>query len=70
MEKQRIKEEMEAKMMEQRAKYVAKAKKIALEPEMEERPKKSGGGKVRGISQEIWGREGKRNILRNLGEGK
>ena len=47
MEKQRIKEEMEAKMMEQRAKYVAKAKKIALEPEMEDKPKKSGGGKVR-----------------------
>jgi hypothetical protein len=46
MEKQRIKSEMEAKMMEQRAKYVAKAKKIALEPEMEEKPRKSGGGRV------------------------
>lgn len=33
-------------MMEQRAKYVAKAKKIALEPEMEEKPRKSGGGRV------------------------
>ena len=39
---------MEAKMMEQRAKYVAKAKAIALEPEInEDKPKKSGGGKVR-----------------------
>lgn len=46
MEKQRIKSEMEAKMMEQRAKYVAKAKAIALEPEMEDKPRKSGGGKV------------------------
>ena len=33
-------------MMEQRAKYVAKAKKIALEPDMEEKPRKSGGGRV------------------------
>ena len=43
MEKQKIKEEKDKKLMEQRAKFVEKAKKISqLEPEAEEKSRKSG----------------------------
>ena len=34
---------MDKKLMEQRAKFVEKAKKISMEPEMEDKPRKSGG---------------------------
>ncbi|KAJ8299401.1 hypothetical protein KUTeg_023461 [Tegillarca granosa] len=43
--KQKLKEDIDKKLMEQRAKFVEKAKKISLEPVMEDRPRKSGGGK-------------------------
>ena len=33
-------------MLEARAKFVEKAKQIRLEPDPEDRPRKSGGGKV------------------------
>lgn len=38
-----MREEVERRLFEQRAVFVEKAKKIAKEPEMEEKPKKSGG---------------------------
>ncbi|XP_067654573.1 RNA polymerase-associated protein CTR9 homolog isoform X2 [Haliotis asinina] len=44
-EKQRMREEVERRLFEQRAVFVEKAKKIAAEPEMEEKPKKGGGRK-------------------------
>nr|KAI8760020.1 putative RNA polymerase-associated protein CTR9 [Biomphalaria glabrata] len=43
LEKLKQKEELEKKMLEQRAVFVEKAKKINLEPEPEDRPRKSGG---------------------------
>ncbi|BFZ05310.1 hypothetical protein BsWGS_08349 [Bradybaena similaris] len=43
LEKQKQKEELEKKMLEQRAVFVEKAKKINLEPEPDDRPRKSGG---------------------------
>lgn len=43
LEKQKQKEELEKKMLEQRAVFVEKAKKINLEPEPDERHRKSGG---------------------------
>lgn len=49
MEKQKIKEEMDKKLMEQRAKFVEKAKKISmLDPDADEKPRKS-GSKVRAM---------------------
>lgn len=49
MEKQKIKQEMDKKLMEQRAKFVEKAKKISqLDPDGDEKPRKS-GSKVRAI---------------------
>ncbi|CAL1547876.1 unnamed protein product [Lymnaea stagnalis] len=43
LEKLKQKEELEKKMLEQRAVFVEKAKKINLEPEPDDRPRKSGG---------------------------
>lgn len=49
MEKQKIKQEMDKKLMEQRAKFVEKAKKISLlDPDGDEKPRKS-GSKVKAI---------------------
>ncbi|KAK3762672.1 hypothetical protein RRG08_059019 [Elysia crispata] len=45
LERQKQKEEMERRMLEARAKFVEKAKQIRLEPDPEDKPRKSGGGK-------------------------
>ncbi|OWF42944.1 RNA polymerase-associated protein CTR9 homolog isoform X2 [Mizuhopecten yessoensis] len=44
-EKQKVRVEKGRRMMEERAKIVEKAKKIALEPDIEDKPRKSGGRK-------------------------
>lgn len=53
LERQTAKKEMERKMLEQRAVFVEKAKKINLDVEPEDRPRKGGGKKKRAEDGEI-----------------